>query len=605
MTLLRTMPPLEDESGFGYYRRLTAANALWSWRDLASAVTVARTRPALMGSPLLAAEKLGLEASWAQMAAEAEQACRSWRGLRRSRNDAVCPACLAEAPYIRRHWEHALVTACAKHGTTLLDHCDVCGEGLSQERRRIEQCDCGRELRAAKAEPCSRTQRWLASLVESKGDAAGKEAPNVHAVGLDKLFLLVRTLCLFADPAAPPPRRNSVSPKSVAEAVELLRPLEHLLDDWPNAFETHVAQRIALGRADARTLNGLLGPWYAHVKKACATGGLRPFMEAVVRVAARDFHGALGLDEAGGVVSDVTGHQRIAQAAKALGVTRDALLKAAQAGLVAHRTSRFGTRGLVYELADAEVERVRRRREEWIHEAEAAMLADVPPAVLRQMAVAEVILTDKGWRQDVFKGGPVLRASLIGLLEGLNSRAKPTTSGNQPVIAWSELSSRRMGDASAIQAVMKAAAAGELLSLRAVKRLGQAQFLRTEVQSYFGTPLLEAGMSVQQMATATGWKWESIAHWIELGLLEADSIVLRGQPCRVVSPEQLLRFRQTYIPLADLARAMNTTSVALAGQLPSLEVIGAKSLPSGAKRGGLLRLTDLGRLAVHAGSSRS
>jgi len=328
-------------------------------------------------------------------------------------------------------------------------------------------------------------------------------------------------------------------------------------------------------------------------------------MEAVVRVAARDFHGALGLDEAGSVVNEVTGHQRIAQAAKALGVTRDAVLKAAQAGLVAHRTSRFGTRGLVYELSDAEVERVRERRQQWIGEAEAAMLADVPPAVLRQMAAAEVIVIDNGWRQDVFKGGPVLRASVIELLEGFNSRVRPRTSGSEPLIAWSELSSRRMGDASAIQAVMKAAAAGELLPLKVVKRLGQAQFLRAEVQSYFGTPLLEAGMSVQQMATATGWKWESIANWIELGLLEAESILLRGQPCRVVSPEQLLRFRQTYIPLADLARAMNTTSIALAGQLPSLEIIGAKTLPSGARRGGLLRLTDLGRLAVHAGTSRS
>ena len=35
---------------------------------------------------------------------------------------------------------------------------------------------------------------------------------------------------------------------------------------------------------------------------------------------------------------------------------------------------------------------------------------------------------------------------------------------------------------------------------------------------------------------------ESIAHWIDEGLLESHEIVLRGQPCRVVMPEQLLAF---------------------------------------------------------------
>jgi hypothetical protein len=121
---------------------------------------------------------------------------------------------------------------------------------------------------------------------------------------------------------------------------------------------------------------------------------------------------------------------------------------------------------------------------------------------------------------------------------------------------------------------------------------------------YFGTPVLEAGMSVQQLAKATGWKWESISHWMELGLLDSTSIQLRGQPCRVVSTEQLLKFRQSYLPLADLARAMGTTSTALMEQLRGLEVFGAKPLPNGARRGGLIRIADLGRMAARSSTSQ-
>jgi hypothetical protein len=123
-------------------------------------------------------------------------------------------------------------------------------------------------------------------------------------------------------------------------------------------------------------------------------------------------------------------------------------------------------------------------------------------------------------------------------------------------------------------------------------------FLRSDVSQYFGTPLLEAGMSIQQLAKATGWKWESISHWVDEGLLASESIQRRGQPCRVVLPYQLLAFRQSYIPLADLARAMDKKASALSRSLPGIKLVGAKQLPDGATRGGLIRIADLGRLAV-------
>jgi hypothetical protein len=111
-------------------------------------------------------------------------------------------------------------------------------------------------------------------------------------------------------------------------------------------------------------------------------------------------------------------------------------------------------------------------------------------------------------------------------------------------------------------------------------------------------------MSIQQLAKATGWKWESIAHWIDEGILSADASFERGQACRVITAESLLLFRQSYMPLADLARAMKTKSSSLADRLSGIEIVGAKPLPNGARRGGLVRIADLGRLAeVGAGAT--
>jgi hypothetical protein len=111
-------------------------------------------------------------------------------------------------------------------------------------------------------------------------------------------------------------------------------------------------------------------------------------------------------------------------------------------------------------------------------------------------------------------------------------------------------------------------------------------------------------MSIQQLSKATGWKWESISNWIRVGVLQSHEITLRGQPCRVISPQQLLAFRQTYIPLADLARAMHTKSSSLAITLDGLEIVAAQLLPNGNKRGGLVRVADIGRLAIVGARTR-
>jgi hypothetical protein len=123
-------------------------------------------------------------------------------------------------------------------------------------------------------------------------------------------------------------------------------------------------------------------------------------------------------------------------------------------------------------------------------------------------------------------------------------------------------------------------------------------FVSGEFSIFCATRLVEAGMKIHLLPNATGWKWESIQNWADKGLLASELIQRRGQPCHVVLPHQLLEFRQRYVPLADLARAMGTKSSALARLLPGIELVGAKQLPDGATRGGLIRVADLGRLAV-------
>lgn len=598
MSLVITYAPKDDESGMGFYRRLAAGNALFSWRDLASTAGVERNRRALLTRTADVARNLGLESAWTEFSRQQEDLCRGWGGLHRAQSDAVCPACLAESPYLRHHWEHAYVTACSQHQILLVDQCDACGKHLSQERLYIGLCSCGHDLGNLPRVRATRGQQWLSTLIASNGQQSGSVKPPVHGVDINVLVKVIRTLCQYADPTSPGLPRSAALSKFIADAVEFLSPLEALLVDWPTGFRSHVEQRIAAGRKDARTLNTLLGDWYIRLRKLCLGTALEPLIQIVIDVAAQKSECVLGMDSAKDMAEDATGYMRAPAAAKAIGVSVSSLRDSIDAGECEHRARRTGTRGQLFEIPCAEVERIQRQRAGWISDYDASELAGVPPIVLERMKTGGVVRSDKRWREDLMKGGPVERQSILDLYERVERWAQPIALADDATLTWAQLTSRRMGDRKAIESLMQAIATGKVKAVARGRNLGEMSFLTTDVSQYFGTPLLEAGMSIQQLAKATGWKWESIQNWVDEGLLASELIQRRGQPCRVVLPSQLLEFRQAYVPLADLARAMGSRSSALSRSLPGVELVGAKQLPDGATRGALLRIAELGRLAV-------
>ncbi|WP_341313745.1 TniQ family protein [Paraburkholderia sp. IMGN_8] len=598
MSLILTYAPRDDESGMGYYRRLCADNALFSWRDPANAAGVERNRRALLTRTEDVARKLGLETAWTEFTRQQESICRDWGRLHRAQSDAVCPACLAESPYLRHHWEHAYVTACPQHRILLVDQCDACGKHLSPERLYIGLCACGHDLSSLPRVPATRAQQWLSTLIASNGQQSGSMKPGLRDVDVNVLTKVIRTLCQHADPTRPGLPRSAVLPKFVNEAVEFLSPLEALLADWPTGFRNHVEQRIDAGRKDARTLNTLLGDWYVSLRKLCQGTSFEPLLQIIIEVAARKSDCVLGLDSAKAMAEDTTGYMRAPDAAKAIGVSVSRLRDSIEAGECEHRARRTGTRGQLFEIPCDEVERIQRQRAGWISDVVACELAGVTPIVLARMKTAGVIQSDARWREDLMKGGPVERQSVLDLYERVELSAQRGVVGDDSTLTWGELTSRRMGDRRAIESLMQAIAGGKVRAVARGRALGETSFLRADVSPYFGTPLLEAGMSIQQLAKATGWKWESIQNWVDEGLLASELIQRRGQRCRVVLPQQLLEFRRAYVPLADLARAMDKRSSALSRLLSGVELVGAKQLPDGTMRGALIRIADLGRLAV-------
>lgn len=594
MELSITFAPTVDESPLGYYRRLAADNALWSWKELARMAGVSPSRTGVLSQPDYLADSLGLQPEWTHALAQREATQRAWRGLHRHGHDAVCPICLAESIHLKAAWEHAYAVACHQHGVMLLDQCPSCGDFLSHDRERIELCRCGHDLRLSNVQRASSGQVWLAKLLDEGHTSVG-HAPELSNVSNSDASQLARLLCQRIDPTDSGPRRNSASPRTVREAIEFLQPLESLLGNWPQTFEAHVAQRLGAARPDARTLNAALGRWYQQLKALASGGPCEVFLVHVIQVAAREFDGVI--DHVTAAQLDEDTHMPVAAVAKTLGMGRDALVQHLKEGRADFRTRRLGTRGLCYEVPLDEVQRLQQERQKWTSIDEAGERMGVSRSVLQSLGEAGQVQLDVAWRTQLLKGGPVLGASLDTFEARLREhlRRKKTS---ESTIALRELTSRRVGDKRALLAVMRAMGSGELQAVAVGERVGSFRFLVSDIKRYFGRPVLEAGLSVNQLAKLTGWKWESIRHWIDQGLLGSHEIMLRGQPCKVVMPEQLLAFSHSYVPLATLAQALDSRSSALLERLGGIPLLGGKTLPNGAMRGALVCLSDLARAAL-------
>jgi hypothetical protein len=582
----------------GYYRRLAAANRFFNWRELASAAGVSPSKTGLLGRPDYVAQELGLDSRWTHQLARREESSRAMHRFSRNACDAVCSLCLRDSPYLRAHWGHGFSTACTLHKQLLIDRCHRCGSTLSSQRPSIEKCDCGQDLRVAVPSVASPGQLWLSSLIAGPTVGGLRIEPRVGPVDPRALAHVVRVLCAFHDPAAPPPRRNAAMPATVTEATEFLRPLDDLLADWPLGFHAHVTARIKVSDPNARTLNSALGAWYRQLKKHSADHPELPFLGAVLQVAAKDFRGVIGLDGAGDLAMESRSFVLLKQAVKELGVKRELLIEGLQEGLLVGRTRKLGTRSLVHEILRSEVARTQAIRKGWTDEATACQMLGVSAAVLRNLVESDAVHSAPTWKSDIFKGGPLELASVTQLEARLLGFHDAVAVAGE-VVELRQLTSRRHGDKRALLDVFQAISSGALHHVgdKGVLPVGKLKYRLVDVRKYFGTPVLESGLSLHQLTTMTGWKYESVIHWIQSGFLEAESIQLRGQPCRVVLPAQLLNFTRKYIPLADLAKLHGTRSSVMAKRLVGTKSVGAKLLPNGTHRGGLYFLADVTRHA--------
>jgi len=492
------------------------------------------------------------------------------------------------------------VSACPDHGTALIDTCPSCDQPLSPDRFDLATCDCGYTLREAAAPSASPFERWVSARLA--GDLRPVDGlPEIGTPedysGLGKLLF---SLAIRLDPSAKVKAGKTSRPHDLAQTRALIESICPLFEAWPQGFNTHVRDRLVAGNQAVFSPSGRLGAWYMNLHVACRKAkAFAPLWTAFSDAMIDHFDGNLRGQQ---VLTPSPERERrfvpIAEAARRIGVSGPKLGAALKAGIVAGHVSKQGTAYTLALMDRDEVERIRTERARWITANDAAVAAGVPPSVIAHLVEAGLLKNDDEWSQDILKSGPIEKTSIEALIERLVSLAAPREVSE--TLRFGQLIGRRTTDSKGIRRLYQAISSGEIRATSHTpgNGLDGLTFATDEVRRYLGSVGLTDGMTLTQLEKATGWKYEALSHWAQIGLLKTIDVLLQGRSARLVTNAALADFRRVWIPVSDLAQAMGTKSSALTAKITQrgIPIHGQLALPSGAKRGGLLQLADLGAL---------
>lgn len=601
--LICQVTPYRDEGFIGYFRRLAKENGFGNWKALVKAAGVNPSGNAIWKNQKQISKALGIDAQELQIVMPS---VLNGKGLydsfyHRNQIEPICVNCIRDTEYIRQAWCHSFVSACPQHRNRLIDCCPSCNLKLENTRSGIAFCDCGFDLRFAESQVATLSEIWVSArlagdMCEVDGiSELGKPADYVYLAKL--LFQLVTRydLSLKLKPG------KISKPKDIDDTLSFLNPALLMMVDWRKRFSEHVTDRFGATPEKGYSLSKRLGAWYTNLHLLCKkNGAFSELWQVFSDMAFENFDGML---RGQNVLTPSAGKKRtyisLAEAARLIGVSAQTLLNATEQKLISVRLNRQGNNYQVAMISREEAEMVRDLRSDWLTERAAAEQLGIADSILQNLVRAEIIPYDSSCRVSFYKGGPIPAESLNNLYDILacfmeEKKARETLTFNQ-------LNARRTVDIKALNSLYKAIFAGEVRAIGwdSEHRLGGFIFSSEDIKRYLGSVALNNALTLTQLEQATGWKYEVLNRWAELGLLESETVQLQGKTARVVTFGAFAKFRRQWIPVSEIAYIGHSKSSAITARLSAkgIDICGQTEFERGTRRGGLIRVADLIHLA--------
>ena len=264
-------------------KRVALANFLKSGPELLASITGSQTRIHKEDIPRVAHYCLNSVAELAQLSGlelfksglsgiwqiNGEQISKST--FIASRYPKICPICLHEAPYIRGSWSLTLYVCCPIHQKLLVDKCQECNKRLKWNRRMVEYCNCGADLRKFDATKASPESLFLAQLIDHRHDQdiklnipilTNREIERLASLSLDGLCKTIWFLGYYIANLGTHRSGQGRKIYTIDESEWVIHQALNLLCDWPNSLGNQLwtlSKRKPSASTDS-LINRLFGP---------------------------------------------------------------------------------------------------------------------------------------------------------------------------------------------------------------------------------------------------------------------------------------------------------------------------------------------------------
>lgn len=596
----RRLKPDVDENLASFLRRWARANGFRSRSRLLRALRLPTAIRMTQANVERLAVILGLDPSVLMAIAPANDPAFPVlrRSLTRARDEAVCAYCLTEASYSRQLWSHGLATACAAHGTRLLDRCTRCGKRIGHERSFAHLCRCGADLRLQATGPATPAEVQFAKLLTGVVPAdltlpfvlAGQVPAelDLFVLGLANYFCSDQ----FGKPRSKPGKIEV--PSSVDDAWTRLKPAFELLEDWPSKFDARLEQMMARPPSVASTGVAMrLGAWYSFLFKKYTHSAFEKFRIAAANRILLSHDGALNA-RTRNVVSIATVTKNwysVVESAEILGVSCERINDGIDRGMIEARIHDQAAGYRQRFLQKSEIDRLVALQTENIADETARQVLGVSKTIFEFMDEAGWIERANPYAVVPVVPGLVQHVPLLQLMKRLRVAAQQASApGGAVVVRLRDLNLRRTTDRQRLVSLFRAIGAGELKPVGDDGRdgIGGLMLLQTDIDSRVASWFVARGLTVEQVSELTSAHYDAVKGWVDSGLLPATREPLEHGAPWVIELKSLVTFLLTYAPLATQAAACGSTSRGIAAMLDrrGLEPLGN---PSG--RGSVVKIS--------------
>ncbi|MDO5758352.1 MAG: TniQ family protein [Rhodobacterales bacterium] len=595
--------PAPEESLDGYLRRLAEAEF---WPDVSDFLTAVGVRYGrrLVEEATQAEEQLGLTAgTLARISPSfaASDPCRNWR-FERHHSAPVCPECVATGAPHHQSWRHAFVTCCIEHELRLVDQCPMCQGTFLPGRGGYDSCHCGCPLDRLERTKADGAEIAISALI------AGKMHPSRSCLAPALAFRtpsdigeFIYFLASGGVESITDKQGKTPLPRTLWETRSFLKDASQLLCDWPAAFHEEVTRRLRDGGDRASSAPAQLGRWYQRLM-SFNNDAYADFRQALAEVVGREFDGAY----VGGVQIDPHARDWIsaAEAARSLKVRAERLVDAVAQGQVPGRqdTSGFGHRHTM--LHKSTVEEIRENRGRFAGKSEVRDILGISRKQYDLFAEAGGLAGCIPDAVPPLVDGAHDLVALRGFVRGIAQQAVEASA----TVAFSDLNLRFTTDRAGLIQVFKGIAEGRLHAVAGgtSERLADFRFVRAEIDAVLEEVRRGPGLTVQQVAQMTGWKEQCIAAWCQQGLLNHQCFEHAGRVGRLIQSADLAVFQSKFVPVASIARQIETSPRALISKLQAAGIATVGAFKEGtAWRGHLVPLSAVAQMLVANAESRN